>query len=136
VGRTVGVLNEATTNLIKGAKEMGLTINMHKTKYIEVTKRPTTTRMLRVDDQEFERVRDIKYLGSIIIDDNNTSTETKQRIVMANRASYGLKKQLSSRYLGRQTKCILYKTLMRPILTYGSESWPLKRKDENMLRIF
>jgi hypothetical protein len=95
---------------------------MHKTKYIEVTKRPTTTRMLRVDDQEFERVRDIKYLGSIITDDNNTSTETKQRIIMANRASYGLKKQLSSRYLGRQTKCILYKTLMRPILTYCSES--------------
>jgi hypothetical protein len=25
--------------------------------------------------------------------------------------------------------------LVRPILTYGSESWPLKRKDENMLKI-
>jgi hypothetical protein len=55
---------------------------------------------------------------------------------MANRASYGLKKQLGSQYLGRQTKCTLRKTLARPILTYGNESWPFKRKEENMLRIF
>jgi hypothetical protein len=27
-------------------------------------------------------------------------------------------------------------TLVRPILTYRSESLPLKRKDQNMLRIF
>jgi hypothetical protein len=52
---------------------------------------------------------------------------------MANQASYDLKKQLSSRYLGRQTKCALYKTPVKPILTYGSDSWPLKKKDENML---
>jgi hypothetical protein len=30
----------------------------------------------------------------------------------------------------------LYNMLVRPILTYGSESWPLTRKDENMLRFF
>jgi hypothetical protein len=55
---------------------------------------------------------------------------------MENRARYGLKIQLISRYLGRHAKCALYKKLVRPILTYGSESWPLKIKDENMLRIF
>jgi hypothetical protein len=27
-------------------------------------------------------------------------------------------------------------TLVKPLLTYGSESLPLKREDENMLRIF
>jgi hypothetical protein len=46
VGRTVGVLKEATTNLTKAAKEMGLTISMQKTKYMKVTKRPNM-RMLR-----------------------------------------------------------------------------------------
>jgi hypothetical protein len=47
-----------------------------------------------------------------------------------------LKKQLSWQYLMRQTTCTLYKPLARPILTYGSEGWPLKSKDENMLQIF
>jgi flagellar basal body-associated protein FliL len=44
------------------------------------------------------------------------------RILMANRAICGLKEQLSSRYLRRQTKCTVYKTPVRPLLTYGSES--------------
>ena len=35
-----------------------------------------------------------------------------------------------------QTKCVLYKTLMRPILTYRSECLHLSKKDGNMLRIF
>jgi hypothetical protein len=53
-------------------------------------------RMLRVNDQEFERVRDLKYLGSLITSDDNSFTEIKQRIIMANQTSCGLKKQLSS----------------------------------------
>jgi hypothetical protein len=43
---------------------------------------------------------------------------------------------MANRYLGREIKCALNKTLVRFILTYGGESWPLKRKDENMFRIF
>jgi len=36
----------------------------------------------------------------------------------------------------RQTKCTVYKTHINPILVYGSECWPLSKKDGNMLRIF
>jgi hypothetical protein len=31
---------------------------------------------------------------------------------------------------------IVYKTPVRPVFTYKSESWSLGRKDENMLPIF
>jgi hypothetical protein len=75
-----------------------------------------------VDDEEFERAIELNYLGSTLTEENNIAIEIKQMIVMANRASYGVKKQLSSRYLGRQTKCTLYKMLVCPILTCGSES--------------
>jgi hypothetical protein len=33
-------------------------------------------------------------------------------------------------------KIMLHKTLIRPTLMYGSESWPLSKKDENLLQIF
>jgi hypothetical protein len=74
---------------------MGLTINLNKTKYMEVTKRPPDSRILKVDGQEFERVRELKYLGSTLAENNNITTEIKQRTVTANRASCILKKQLS-----------------------------------------
>jgi len=53
---------------------------------------------------------------------------------MANKTSYVLKKQLYSPNMNRQAKCMLYKTLTRPILTYESDC-PLT-KDRNMLIIF
>jgi hypothetical protein len=63
---------------------------------MEVTKKLINLRMLKVDDQEFERVREFKYLRSTLTEDNNITIEIKLRTVMANRASYSLKKQLSS----------------------------------------
>jgi hypothetical protein len=60
---------------------------------MEVTKRPTNLRMLKADGQEFERAIEFIYLGSTRTDDNNITFEIKQ-IVMADRASYGQKKQL------------------------------------------
>jgi hypothetical protein len=67
-------------------------------------------------------MREFRFLGSTLTEDNNITIEIKGRIVMANRASYGLKKQLSSRYLRRETECVSYKTLVRLILTYESKS--------------
>jgi hypothetical protein len=44
---------------------------------------------------------------------------------VAHETSCGLKKQSKSLGLKQQTGRMLYKTLVRPILTYGSECWPL-----------
>ena len=30
----------------------------------------------------------------------------------------------------------IYKTLIKPVITYGSETWTLTKSDENLLRIF
>jgi hypothetical protein len=56
-------------------------------------------KIITLDDQEFERPREFKYLGSTVIEDSGITIEIKQGIVMANCASYGLEKQLSSFYL-------------------------------------
>jgi hypothetical protein len=39
-------------------------VNMQKTKYMEVTKGPTNTKMIKIDYQECERVKEFKYLGT------------------------------------------------------------------------
>lgn len=99
---------------------------LSKIKYMEVTEKPSNSRMLKANDQEIERVRELKYIGPTRTEDNRIITEIKQRNLMTNRASYCLKKQLNSRYSGRQTKCALYNMPVRHIITYGSKSWSLK----------
>jgi hypothetical protein len=67
---------------------------------------------------------------------NNRSVEVNARLTMANRAYYGLQNHMKSRIISRNTKTLLYKTLIRPVLTYGAETWVLSKQDEHCLSIY
>jgi len=43
---------------------------------------------------------------------------------------------MKSRIISRNTKTLLYKTLIRPVLIYGVETWVLSKQDEHCLSIF
>ena len=43
---------------------------------------------------------------------------------------------MKSRALNRNTKLKIYKSLIRPVVTYGCEAWTLTNRDEQHLRIF
>ena len=63
--------------------------------------------MLKIYDQEYERVKEFKYLGTILSEDKFIITKIKQWIIMENKTSCGLQEQLNSPNLNRQTKCVL-----------------------------
>jgi hypothetical protein len=78
-------------------------------------------RYVIVGDYKFERVEKFSYPGSIISHDNDVSQEIKQHVVVASKCYYGLVRQLKSRFLSRQNKIKLCKTLIRRVFVYGSE---------------
>jgi len=43
---------------------------------------------------------------------------------------------MKPRNISRNIKTLLYKTLIRPVLTYGAETWVLSKQDEHHLSIF
>jgi len=43
---------------------------------------------------------------------------------------------MKSRTLNRKLKLKIYKSLIRPVVTYGCEAWTLTTRDEQYLRIF
>jgi hypothetical protein len=47
-----------------------------------------------------------------------------------------LKKHVKSRLFSRKTKLLMYKTRVRSILTYASETWLLSKADESSLGLF
>jgi len=75
-------------------------------------------------------------LGSLIDANNDISVEIKKRILLANIGFYGLKRQFRSQFLSIKNKIKLYKTLIRPVLAYGSETWVLSKPDEARLGVF
>jgi len=60
-----------------------------------------------------------------------------QRSILAGSRTYFAAISLfRSRILSRATKIILYKTLIRPVVSYGAEAWTLTKKEEQALLIF
>ena len=54
----------------------------------------------------------------------------------ANRCYYSLQKQLKSKLIRRNTKVAVYKTLLKPVLTYASETWVLSKSNERLIAAF
>jgi hypothetical protein len=131
------MLSEAFKQLEAESKNAGLTINESKTKYMINSRnkvRFRNVRSLNVGSRKFERVDKFKYLGSLATENSENSTEIKIRIAAGNRCYFSLIKLLKSRAVTRNTKVIMYRTIIRPVVTYGSETWCLTANDERSLR--
>jgi hypothetical protein len=87
-------------------------------------------------DKHFEVAKECVYLGSLMTPTNDVSLEIQRRIQTVNRCFFGLRKHLQSSHLSRQTKFKIHKTLIRPVLLYGSETWVLTKWEENQLHVF
>jgi hypothetical protein len=80
-------------------------------------------------------VGEFKYLGSLITENNDNNTEIKARIMAGHKSYYSVLPILSSKVASRTTKIRMYKTIIRPVVLYGSEAWCLTANDEKNLRI-
>jgi hypothetical protein len=67
---------------------------------------------------------------------NDVSLEIQRRIQTANRCFFGLRKHLQLSHVSRQTKFTIHKTLIHPVLLYGSDTWVLTKREENQLLVF
>jgi len=62
--------------------------------------------------------------------------EIQRRILAGNGTYFAAVSFFRSRLLSRATKIILYKTLIRPVVTCGAEAWTLTEREEQALLIF
>jgi hypothetical protein len=115
---------------------MGSAINQEKTVYMYSGINITLHQDLAIGNYIIKGVDNFKYLGTMVNKINNRSVEVNDRLTMANRAYCGLQNFMKSRIISRNTKTLLYKTLIRPVLIYGAETWELSKQDEHRLSIF
>jgi hypothetical protein len=87
-------------------------------------------RNLQIEDKIFETLYAFKYLES-----SDASKCVQERIRLGNKAFYANKK-LNNKSISRSCKMKIYKTLIRPVVTYGSETWTLTSEIGNALRTF
>jgi hypothetical protein len=75
-------------------------------------------------------------VGFLMTPTNDVSLKIQRRTQTANRCFFGMRKHLQSNHLSGQTKFTIHKTLIHPVLLYGSETWVLTKREENQLVVF
>jgi hypothetical protein len=85
---------------------------------------------------EIGNVQAFKYLGSMINTNNTIEEEIKERISAGNRAYFAHKMLFMSKTLSKKSKLKLYNSVIRPIVTYASETQVLKKQTKEKLLLF
>jgi len=90
---------------------------------IQSRRKREAEKIIEVGKYKIEKVQKFKYLGTILTENNEEIEEIRSRIHAANKAYYAILTVFKNRDINCKYKTILYKTLIRPILTYGCENW-------------
>ena len=124
---------EELKNLLMKVKEenekTGLKLNIQKTKIMASD--PTTS--WQTDVEKVETVSYLVFLGSKITADNECSHKIKRLLLLRRIAKTNQNSVLKSRGIALPTKVRLVKAMIVPVVTYGCESWTIKKGEHQRI---
>ena len=84
----------------------------------------------QIDGETMEKRTDFIFLDSKITADGDCSHEIKRCFLLGRKATTNLDSILKSRVVTLSTKVCLVKALVFPAVTYGCESWTIKKAED------
>ena len=107
------------------SEKVRLKVNIKKTK----TMASGLITSWEIDGETVETVTDFIFLGSKITADGDCSHEVKRLLLLGRKAMTNLDSILKSRDITLPTKVHLVKARVVPVVTYGCESWTIKKAE-------
>ena len=107
------------------SEKVGLKFNIQKTK--NMASGPITS--WQIDGETAETVSDFIFGGSQITADVDCSHEIKRRLLLGRKVITNLDSILKSRDITLPTKVHVVKAMVFPVVTYGCESWTIKKAE-------
>ena len=90
----------------------------------------------QIDGETMETVTDFIFLGSKITADSDCSHEIKRRLLLGRKVMTDLDSILKSRDITLPTNVHLVKAIVFPVVTYGCESWTIKKAERRRIDAF
>ena len=104
-------------------EKVGLKLNIQKTKSWHLC--PIIS--WQIERETMETVTDFIFLGSKITADGECSREIKRCLLLGRKAMTNLDSILKSRDITLPISIYLVKAMFFPVVTYGCESWSIKK---------
>ena len=89
-----------------------------------------------IDGETVETGSDFIFLGSKVTADGDCSHEIKRRLFLGREVMINLDSILKSRDITLPTKVRLVKAMVFPVVTYGCESWTVKKAERRRIDAF
>ena len=83
----------------------------------------------QIDGKQWKQWQTFFLLGSEITADGDCSHEIKRHLLLGRKAKINSDSILKSRDITLPTKVHLVKAIVSPVVTYGCESWTIKKAD-------
>ena len=116
------VLVMALEALHEAVKPLGLKVSWAKKLFGGAL--DETLQSVHACGEDFEILKNLTYLGSVVYNDGGSSQEVTRRIGLAHGVMDSLNTSIwRCRCLCRRTKIQIFKSLVIPVLLYGSETW-------------
>jgi hypothetical protein len=114
----IDTIKKITETLIGAGKEVGLEVNAEKTKYIFLSRHQNAgqNHNIKIGDRSFEKVAQIKYLGTTLTNRNFIQEEIERRLNSGNACYHLVQYLLSSRLLSINVKIRIYKSIILPVV--------------------
>jgi len=105
-----------------------------KTKYMVTGKNEISSCTIAIEYFNIQKMESFVYLGTMVNSDGGVMIKIQARKGTVNKCYFGLMKHLMSKLLSHKVKCLIYKTLIRPVFTDGYETWSTGKQGERLLR--
>ena len=115
----------------RAVEERGLKISRRKTEYLGYNEHQDTGIHLQGDT--VKRVKTFTYMGSTLAEDGELDAEVTHRVQSGWKNWKTVSGVLCDRRMNVKTK--VYRTVVRPALMYGAETWVLKEAQEKKLEV-
>ena len=125
-------LKSLLMKLKEESEKVGLKLTFQKTKIMA----SSSITSWQTDGQTVETVTDFTFLGSKITADGYCSHEIKRRLLLGRKVMTNLFSILKSRDITLPTKVRLVNAIIFPVVTYGCESWTIKKDKHRRIDAF
>ena len=114
------------------SKKVGINEILKKTKIMATS--PITS--WQIEGENVEVVTHLLFLGSKITGDGDRSHEIRRQLLLVRKAMTNLYSVLKSRDSTLPTKVRIVKTTVLSVVTYGCESWTVKKAEHQRIDTF
>lgn len=131
-GNTEKELQQMIKELNIKCKEVGLQLNISKTKVMTNTSEPIH---ISVENLELQQVETFIYLGKTVSFKNQDNEEITRRINNGWKRFWSLKHIFKNKQILMKLKAKVFDSCILPVLTYGAQTWALTKNNIKRLKI-